>query len=196
MPTCPTALAVADAVATYRQRRGLTRDELSYLLDQTGCPVGAETMRKIESGLRPATVDELVALALVLEVSVVDLLSHEPAGRDDDRQPIATGIPRDVTYGQLRAWLKGETSLDRAARLDWCRDQVASLRIAFAHHSDQLAGAQMQVHDLGPAVTQTSNPAIAAVLTQVQRSRHNLQITEKALTQAQSRLDEFQQRQP
>lgn len=72
----PTTVAVAGAIAHFREQRDLTCAELAYLLSLTGHDLGLEAVLQMERGERAVTVDDLVALAYVLDVTPNDLLGH------------------------------------------------------------------------------------------------------------------------
>ncbi|MDZ5076809.1 hypothetical protein [Nesterenkonia sp. HG001] len=65
----PTSHAVSDAVRHYREPRGLTRDELTYVLHHSGYDLDVDDLRGIEDRLTVATVDDPTAIAYALEIS-------------------------------------------------------------------------------------------------------------------------------
>ena len=67
---------VADRIAFERQQRGWTLEGLAKRMSDAGCPINSSAIYKIESGDPPrrVTVDELVALSMVFETDVADLL--------------------------------------------------------------------------------------------------------------------------
>jgi transcriptional regulator with XRE-family HTH domain len=73
----PTHQRVAENVRMLRQRRGLGQAELSKRLATLGTPLGVSALSKIENGTRRVTVDDLVALAIALDVSPNRLLLTE-----------------------------------------------------------------------------------------------------------------------
>ena len=91
----PTSLAVSAAVADHREAAGLTVDELAETVRHLSHRMTPAEIRAIEAGEAPATVDDLVALAVAaLGTTPVVLLSHVPADfPDPDEGPIATGVP-------------------------------------------------------------------------------------------------------
>ncbi|WP_157166422.1 helix-turn-helix domain-containing protein [Streptomyces typhae] len=84
----PTGRTVAANVKRLRESRGLTLRALSAALRESGRPLSADALNKIENGdgnqdrgIRRVDVDDLMALAVVLEVSPVALLlPHDARG--------------------------------------------------------------------------------------------------------------------
>lgn len=146
----PTSTAVAGAVAFFREQRELTCAELAYLLSRKGHELGLEAVLQMEQGEHAITVDDLVALAYVLDVTPNDLLGHvpipphAPAGG-----PIATGLPDDLAPGELGEWLGGQLALDDASRAAWWAEQEEKLEIQRIHFDDQLAAAIVELRELG-----------------------------------------------
>ncbi|MFJ5108146.1 MULTISPECIES: hypothetical protein [unclassified Glutamicibacter] len=75
-PLPPTSRAFADAVTHDRQIAQLKVDELSYAPSGLGHELDADDLGAIEHGISATTVDDLVAIAAVLEVTSAVLLSH------------------------------------------------------------------------------------------------------------------------
>ena len=57
------------------------------------------------------------------------LPSRCPIDMPSREAQLATGLPTDFEQPELRAWLKGNTTLDHRARLRWAIDQVSRLQI-------------------------------------------------------------------
>lgn len=72
----PYADNVAANVVLERERRGWSYDQLAREMAKKGCPIQASAIYKIEKGTPPRKVDpnELVALALVFDLTPADLL--------------------------------------------------------------------------------------------------------------------------
>lgn len=158
MTIAPTKLAVAAAITHYRELRDLTCAELAYLLSLKGHELGLEAVLQIERAERAATVDDLVALAAVLDVTPNDLLGYVPMPPDaPDGGPIATGLPDDLAPAELGDWLGGQLSLDDASRAAWWEKQEARLEILAAHLEDQLAAAVEELRDLGELALQEAD---------------------------------------
>jgi transcriptional regulator with XRE-family HTH domain len=87
----PTGRTVAANVKRLRESRGLTLRGLSAALKERGRPLSADALNKIENGngneergIRRVDVDDLMALAVVLEVSPLALLlPHDARGTTD-----------------------------------------------------------------------------------------------------------------
>ncbi|MFI2227080.1 MULTISPECIES: helix-turn-helix domain-containing protein [Streptomyces] len=72
--TGPTGQVVAANLARLRKARGLTTRQLSALLEQSGRPIPASGITRMEKKERQVTADDLAALAVVLGVSPSALL--------------------------------------------------------------------------------------------------------------------------
>ncbi|MFE6521893.1 helix-turn-helix domain-containing protein [Streptomyces sp. NPDC057794] len=87
----PTGRTVAANVKRLRESRGLTLRALSAELKERGRPLSADALNKIENGdgneargIRRVDVDDLMALAVVLDVSPLALLlPHDARGATD-----------------------------------------------------------------------------------------------------------------
>ena len=77
----PTAARVATNVRALREARRLELTHLSERLERLGQPIGVPALSRLETGKRRVDVDDLVALALALDVSPARLLLPPP-GRD------------------------------------------------------------------------------------------------------------------
>lgn len=184
--------AVGDAIARYRELRRLTRDELSYALSAVGHDLDVDDLRLIEQGRAIVTVDDLVAVAVVLEISPAALLSHVPAGRPAE-EPLGTGVPADVDQPEMAAWAQGRTGLDRALRLRWAEDRVQRLRILSAHHEEQLQAALAERDDLGELVAQEADAVpVQRLLDRISDGEHAVRDADLALAYAEHRLEALQ----
>ncbi|GAB3995294.1 hypothetical protein GCM10029992_12170 [Glycomyces albus] len=74
MQTGPTAEHVAENVRRIRTARGLSTNQLSALLARAGHPIAQSSISNIEAGRRRVDVDDLVALAVALDVNPSALL--------------------------------------------------------------------------------------------------------------------------
>lgn len=192
----PTTLAVADAVTHYRQLRELTLDELSFVLAQDhGHGLTTEELRRIEDAERPATVDDLVALAAALGTTPSVLLSHIPLDLPDPSAPLATGLPGDVQQPELRAWLEGRTALDHRSRLQYAIDRRSAQSIRYAHLEDQLGAAHEEMQALGELALQEADaPQVTALEDRIREGEHELVQAEVALAMAESHLQDLKSR--
>lgn len=66
-------------VATLRNERGWTQQELAERLAQLGHEMHQTTVAKLESGRRPIRLNELIALATLLEVPATSLMPQDGA---------------------------------------------------------------------------------------------------------------------
>jgi transcriptional regulator with XRE-family HTH domain len=85
------------AVARAREARGWDQQELTARLTAAGRPMSQPIVSRIEAGGRRVDVDDLVALAAVLDVSVLALLPDD--GRrapDAPRLPVALAVTPDA----------------------------------------------------------------------------------------------------
>ncbi|MEE1807657.1 DNA-binding protein [Streptomyces sp. BE133] len=181
---------MSDAITHYRQLRELTIDELAYVLLMLDHPISADALAEMERCARPVTVDDLVAIAYVLDTTPAVLLSHIPIDVPEPEGPLATGLPSDVDQTELRAWLEGKTTLDRQSRLSWWKERVARLRVRAAHHEEQLQGAYAELRELGDlAIQEEDAPPVQRLQWRVQDGEHALNQSEVALALTEHRLD-------
>jgi transcriptional regulator with XRE-family HTH domain len=107
-PLTPTQ-AVAKRVREVRQKRRLTAAQLAEQMTRVGVPWKRGVVAKLESGLREAvSVEELLALAYVLDVAPVHLL----VPFDDDAQPYQATPMKVEAAGFVRDWIRGDWYLD------------------------------------------------------------------------------------
>ena len=123
---------VADAVRVYRQKRDLTYKELEKQLAALGRPIPELGLRRIEAEARRVDVDDLMALSVALGVSPVELLLHVPDELQSlvmnwDAVQAATGLPEDMHRAEAEAWVRGETELTLAERIEFWRRHVTEL---------------------------------------------------------------------
>ncbi|MEU2288048.1 helix-turn-helix transcriptional regulator [Streptomyces sp. NPDC013178] len=102
----PTAATVAANVRRIRERRGLTIYALSGALEKAGRPIAASAVAKIERMERQVTVDDLMALSVVLGVSPATLLL-----------PADSRIDTEITGG-------GQVHARDAWMWAWCREPL------------------------------------------------------------------------
>jgi transcriptional regulator with XRE-family HTH domain len=94
---------VARRVRELRRRRGLTAAQLAERLRQVGLDWDRSIVANLETGRRQAvSVEELLALALVLDVAPVHLLVPT-----DDEQLFQVTPTRAEPSGVVRDWLRG-----------------------------------------------------------------------------------------
>lgn len=111
----PTAKRVAANIERVRKARQLKQKDVSDALGAIGRPTLATVVSKIERGERRIDVDDVVALALALNVSPLTLLMPDEA----------SGQPVKLTEGfevdRLTAW---GWALGRGPAADWSPDRV------------------------------------------------------------------------
>lgn len=108
----PTAKTVAANVKRLRELKNLNYTQLSERLqDVADWSINAVGIRRIESGERRVTPDDLVALARALEVWPITLLMPNTESGED--AVIATGLPKPVTAEQFWDWLQATEGLYR-----------------------------------------------------------------------------------
>ncbi|WP_406086632.1 hypothetical protein [Streptomyces virginiae] len=119
---------MSDAITHYGQLRELTIDELAYVLLMLDHPISADALAEMERCARPVTVDDLVAIAYVLDTTPAVLLSHIPIDMPEPEGPFATGLPSDVDPNRA-------SCLDRGG--DQARPRVAGARVGRAGRPPQ-----------------------------------------------------------
>ncbi|MFH8574534.1 DNA-binding protein [Streptomyces zaomyceticus] len=183
---------MSDAITHYRQLRELTIDELAYVLLMLDHPISADVLAEMERCVRPVTVDDLAAIAYVLETTPAVMLSHVPIDMPEPDGPLATGLPNDADQAELRAWLEGKTTLDREARVNWWKERVARLRVRAAHHEEQLQGAHAELRELGDLTLQEADALpVQCLQYRIRDGEHALNQAEFALALTAQRLDNF-----
>lgn len=95
----PVSRHVAANVLRFRTERGLSTTRLAAALKEIGHSIPATGITRIEKGERRVDTDDLVALALALNVSPVALLL--PA-TEDSETPV--GLTESVTLSARAAW--------------------------------------------------------------------------------------------
>jgi transcriptional regulator with XRE-family HTH domain len=107
-PVEPTRV-IGQRVAAIRRYLGLTQEQLAEALQGVGIDMERVTVAKLENGRRSfVTVDELLALCVVLAISPTDLLV--PRDLDDDR-PYQI-VPNGTTWAaNAREFIRGEEHL-------------------------------------------------------------------------------------
>lgn len=104
---------VAERVRDVRKRRGLTASQLAERCAEIGAPeLTAQALSNIETGRRVKdgprrryiTIDEVLALALALDVAPVHLVVPPDAADEDEYQITPTSA---VSVRDVRAWFRG-----------------------------------------------------------------------------------------
>ncbi|WP_157734692.1 helix-turn-helix domain-containing protein [Actinopolyspora erythraea] len=95
-PIGPTGQRVAHNLSELREQRGIRKAQLSRLLGQLGRPMSHDVITKIEGCRRPVDTDDLVALALALNVTPNRLLLPVDGSRVE--------LTSEVEVEQRPAW--------------------------------------------------------------------------------------------
>jgi transcriptional regulator with XRE-family HTH domain len=105
----PSAERVRDNIKALRRKRGLDLADLSQRLGDLGQPISVSGLSKLELGQRRVDVDDLVALALVLDVSPNRLLLPAEA------ETIEVAVTRELSLASsdLWAWATGDRGLQQ-----------------------------------------------------------------------------------
>jgi transcriptional regulator with XRE-family HTH domain len=100
---------VADNLRAYRLIGRLDQTDVAKGMRVFGHRWGQSTVAQVERGQRNVTVDELLGLVAVLDVTIGDLLDPTgPAGRDE--RPLDYG-PAAISAEQARDWIRGKIRL-------------------------------------------------------------------------------------
>jgi len=104
-----TGEAVARNVKRLREAANLTYTEVSKALAGIDRPISPLAVRRIEEGERRVDVDDLVALALVLNVAPVSLLY--PGAKERGDEVLATGLNSPVSAETLWNWMVADSPI-------------------------------------------------------------------------------------
>lgn len=110
-PLGPTGKTVADNIK--RMRGDMQYVKLAARLEELGRPIPTLGLRKIESYERRVDADDLVALAVALEVSPIALLMPDSAAHDSTVTATGTG---DQSARNLLLWLRADGPLPQQLR--------------------------------------------------------------------------------
>jgi transcriptional regulator with XRE-family HTH domain len=113
--TAPVGSRVAERVRQLRREHGFDLRELSERLAEEGRPISLGQLSKLELGQRRVDVDDLVALAVVLNVTPSQLLMPEPPPEGED-QAVRVTPHRDVGWHRAWQWMCGDYWLDDSMR--------------------------------------------------------------------------------
>ncbi|MBT1163145.1 helix-turn-helix domain-containing protein [Bifidobacterium felsineum] len=161
-----TGRQVADNVK--RLRGGMTYKELSQRMADVGREITILGLRRIESGERKVDVDDLVAFAIVFDVSPLTLLLPESGSRDVKTH--ITGRPDELRCNQVWNWAtvvqplpslerdeKAEELIERrAAFRERSKPQIDSARIS--EDTDADSGAKAITRMLAEAISGSTVP--------------------------------------
>lgn len=99
--------ALGQRVKEIRERKGWFQQDLADRLGAAGYPMNRVTVAKVEAGKRGVTVDDLLALAAVLNVSPVRLMLPDAAGEEPVSITPAVSVPAWAAW----AWAEGQGPL-------------------------------------------------------------------------------------
>lgn len=107
----PIGQTVAKNLVRFRKYRGLTTRQLAQELERAGRPIPSSGITRMEKGERHVTVDELVALALVLDVSPPLLLlpterPEVPGDSRGERIPLTWSVT--APWETAWRWMHGQ----------------------------------------------------------------------------------------
>lgn len=105
----PTAETLSRNLTRLREAKGLTFTQVSKRLADGGRSISPLAVRRIEDGERRVDVDDLMALAIALDVSPTYFLMPDTEGPGDE--VIVTGRSESVTAKKLYDFLHGEYGL-------------------------------------------------------------------------------------
>lgn len=108
-PARPTSV-IASRIRALRLRHGWTADQLAERMTDAGVPWTRIVVTKMETGRRPSvSVEEWLALALVLDVAPVHLL----VPTDDEARAYAVSPSRPpIGAWEAREWIRGRVPLE------------------------------------------------------------------------------------
>lgn len=117
-PIGPSSSRVAENLRVWRRRRKLTTPQLEARLSNLGQPILESGLSRIEGKIRRVDVDDLVALACVLDISPLSLLA--PSGVVApvvDKSAVVEVTPNySAPLGDFYAWLLGDRPLGDPGR--------------------------------------------------------------------------------
>jgi len=114
-----TAKRVAANVRALRKQRGLDLADLSVRLFEVGQPISLKSLSKLENGQRRVDVDDLVGLALALDVTPNRLLLTETASNVEEVS-LTDGVR--VSSRAAWRWACGERPITAPSSIDIKRD--------------------------------------------------------------------------
>jgi transcriptional regulator with XRE-family HTH domain len=107
-------------MAELRRTRGWSARRLAEEMAEAGMKWDRSTVANTENGRRPVTVEELLALAYVLDVAPVHLLVPPVDGEGADYAVTPTVT---ATSGRVRSWIIGRHPLAGADVLSFMRER-------------------------------------------------------------------------
>ncbi|MFW3171166.1 helix-turn-helix domain-containing protein [Geodermatophilus sp. CPCC 206100] len=152
------AARIGQRVRDLRHALGLDLRGLAERLAEEGHPIKLGQLSKLELGQRRVDVDDLVALAVVLNVTPGQLLMPAPTWGEDDL--VALTPHRSVHWHRAWQWMCGDYWLDDSMRPDSPDDEYAWHEAARPHdptggynfHPNFLYGREEDMHAVVVAV--------------------------------------------
>lgn len=150
-----------------RETRNWSQAHLAKLLSAKGLGVYPTTVAKIEAGERAARIDEVVAVADLLGVSVDALVGHRPAHRGGGHKSIAFGALLLLVQkmgGQVEAFEAGlRSQLLQLDGLTLRKDELAA-RAECERAADALADAAAAMHKAERRVSPVNKRFVSELL--------------------------------
>lgn len=163
--TEPVGRRIGTTVRRLRHERGLDLRRLAERLAEEGRPISLAQLSKLELGQRRVDVDDLVALAVVLNVTPSQLLMPDPPAEGED-QVVQLTPHRRVGWHRAWRWMCGDLWLDDALRPDSDEDEAEWHQAARPHDAfggymfapSYLYGREEDVHAVVAAVQEAMKP--------------------------------------
>ena len=97
-----------DRLREAREARPMSQRQLAAALTDIGVPMSQAAVTRIETGLRNVTLDEVIGIAVVLDVAPMNLFLPID-GDEHDPVPLAQQVAAE--FGLARRWARGESPL-------------------------------------------------------------------------------------
>jgi len=121
VPLGPIGGYVIENLAQLRAERRLTYRQLADRLERIGRPIPTLGLSRIEKGNRRVDVDDLVALAIALDVSPGALLLPRDPGIPDEDDEVKLTENLHLSGFAARQWMAGHTQLPDHDAMTWQR---------------------------------------------------------------------------
>lgn len=145
----PTGQRIAATIAELRHARRLKKTDVVDRLQECGRRLSLDVLTKIEAGTRAVDADDLVALAVALNVSPLRLMLADP-GHDTEQvdltPEVSASVARAYAWGQGRRHLDDEPDGRPIVRADVPREWV---EFALDSHPDRARMLSEQFHPGG-----------------------------------------------
>lgn len=161
--TSPVGARVGPNVLSFRRDQGLTLRELSEALAECGTPISLGQLSKLEQGQRRVDADELVALAVVLNVTPAQLLMPMPGHRSREDEVVRLAPNVSASWFRAWQWMCGDHWLNDADRP---RDDEAEYDWYQSAHPHKPDG----VYNFSPNQIRGHEAAVAKVIEAARRA--------------------------